>query len=71
MSLKQANSFGYDKEVSMPPSCLVSIIADKSVPGCIKRLNYPVPLKGAIVGENNRDSKLFLIRELEGNCCTC
>ena len=64
--MKKANSFGYEKEVSLPPSCLVSIFADKSTEGCVKRLNYPVPLKGAIVGDDDRDPKLFFIRILEG-----
>ena len=66
---EHASFFGYKKEVTVPPSSLMTVVGDNSVPGYVRRLHYPVKLRGAINGEKN-EVEIFVKRtmEMRGTC---
>ena len=59
-----ASSFGYEKEVSVPPTCMVDVYGDHSVPGYARRLNHPVILKGALIGSSTQEPEIFIKRTM-------
>ena len=48
----------------IPPTCLVTILGDNSVPDYVQTLNYSVLLRGALIGGFNEDSMICIIRTM-------
>ena len=68
---KFSSQFGYEKEVSVPPTCLLTVVGDNSVPDYTKRLHCPVLLRGALIGVGEQESMIFIKRTMsEKGTCT-
>ena len=65
MPLKRAASFGYEKEASIPPTCLMTVSGDKCVSDYSETLYYPVALKGALTGSDNQEPIIYIERTME------
>ena len=62
--MKRASQFGYEREVSVPPTCLVTVVGDNSVPDYTKRLHCPVLLRGVSTVGSEQESKIFIKRTM-------
>ena len=53
--------FGYSDDIPDPPTCLITVLADNTIPDTAHNLNYHVPVKGIVCDTR----KLSIIRVLE------
>ena len=50
--------------MSIPPTCLVTVLGDNSVPEYVQTLNYSAILKGALIGDFDEESMICIIRTM-------
>ena len=59
-----ARGFGYEKEVTVPPTCMVDVYCDNSITDYVRRLRHPVFLKGALIGDGIQEPKIYIKRTM-------